>query len=115
MIRLGKQVQLLEWGEGTTTLNQNWRPLGVGVLRAKPKIKMGATLVTVEVDGAVKKENSKDDSIKVMQKGEGMTPGSDVWGEVAMGRLKSLEMQNGKTIVEIEIKTAMKVGGTGPG
>jgi hypothetical protein len=76
---------------------------------------MGASLIAVEINGAVEKKNSKDDSIKIMQKGEGMTPGSEQWGEVAMGRLKSMEKAGGKTIIEIEIKSAMKVGTFGPG
>jgi hypothetical protein len=115
MIRLGKKVQLVEWGEGTSTLNQNWNVLGEGTLKAKPKVKMGATLIHVEMDGKVLKKNPNDDSIKIMQKGEGMTPGSERWGEVAMGRLKSMETDGGKTIIEVEVKTAMKVGGGGPG
>ncbi len=115
MIRLGKKVQVLEWGQGTSTLNQNWNVLGEGQLFAKPKVKMGATLVKVEFDGKVEKKNQKDDSLKVMQKGEGMTPGSERWGEVAIGRLKSIDSNGGKTVIEIEVKTAIKIGGGGPG
>lgn len=115
MIRLGKEIQLLEWGLGTSTVTQNWNPIGTGTLKAKPKSKMGATLITVEINGTVEKKNPKDDSLKIMQKGEGMTPGSDKWGEVAMGRIKQMTPSGGKTIVEIEIKSAMKIGGTGPG
>ena len=58
MIRLGKTVQLLEWGEGTSTLNQNWQLLGEGALKAKPKRKMGATLVHVELGSKVNKKNA---------------------------------------------------------
>jgi hypothetical protein len=115
MIRLGKEIQLLEWGLGTSTVTQNWNIIGTGTLKAKPKNKMGATLITVELDGAVEKKNAKDDSLKIMQRGEGMTPNSDKWGEVAMGRIKTMTPSGGKTIVEIEIKSAMKIGGGGPG
>lgn len=106
MIRLGKPVQLCEWGAGTNTLNQVWTPCGTGSLVAGPKVKMGATEVTVNIQGSFEKKNPKDDSIKIMQQGEGMTPASDKWGEVAMGRIKSV---SGNTVV-IEVKTAMKVG-----
>ncbi|HEY9714471.1 MAG TPA: hypothetical protein V6C72_13450 [Chroococcales cyanobacterium] len=110
MIRLGKPVQLLEWGAGTTTLTQNWNVIGNGTLIAKPKVKMGVTEVAVEVNGPFKKENDKDDAIKLVQQGEGMTPTSDKWGEVAVGRLKSVDAAGGKTIVKIEIKNAVKIG-----
>jgi len=115
MIRLGKEIQLLEWGHGTSTVTQNWNIIGTGILKAKPKNKMGATLITVELDGVVEKKNAKDDSLKIMQRGESMTPNSDKWGEVAMGRIKTMTPSGGKTIVEIEIKSAMKIGGGGPG
>jgi len=110
MIRLGKPVKLLEWGEGTTTLNQRWTELAKGSLRAKPKVMAGVTVLTIEVDGTFKKQNEKDDWIKIAQPGEGMTPASDTWGEVAMGRLKSVDNQGGKTIVHIELKNATKIG-----
>lgn len=115
MIRLGKNVQLLEWGAGTNTLNQNWHEVARGKLRAQPKIKIGTTVIAVEVDGAFEKKNEKDDTIKVMQQGEGMTPGSSRWGEVAYGRLKSVSKSGPSTLVEIEINTAIKIGKTGKG
>jgi len=110
MIRIGKPVQLLEWGEGTNTTNQIWIEMGKGNLRTKPKVYAGTTVLTVEVNGAFEKKNQKDDSVKVMQQGEGMTPGSERWGEVALGKLKSVEKEGGKTLVNIEIKTAIKIG-----
>ena len=110
MIRLGKKVELLEWGLGTTTVNQNWNTIGKGTLLNKPKIKAGLTEVAVALDGAFKKANEKDDSIKLCQPGEGMTPASDKWGEVAVGRLKAVDQEGGKTIVRIEIKGAIKIG-----
>ncbi len=106
MIRLGKPVTLYEWGAGTNTLNQIWTPCGKGTLQSGPKVKMGATEVTVQIEGQFEKKNAKDDSIKIMQQGEGMTPSSQRWGEVAMGRIKSV---SGNTVI-VEIKSAMKVG-----
>jgi hypothetical protein len=109
-MRLGKPVQLFEWGIGTNTLNQIWILAGQGELRAKPKYKAGLTEVAVVVK-EFKKTNDKDDSIKIMQQGEGMTPVSDKWGEVAMAQLKSVEKTAaGETIVHLEIKMAIKIG-----
>ena len=115
MIRLGKDVQLCEWGEGTNTLNQVWTPIGAGTLHAKVKRKMGVTLISVEVDGSVEKKNEKDPNLKIMQKGESMTPTSERWGEVAMGKLKAIRKEGGKSIVEVEIDSAIKIGTGGPG
>lgn len=106
MIRLGKPVRLYEWGSGTSTLNQVWQVCGTGTLNSGPKIKAGATEVVVQIDGNFEKKNQKDDTIKIMQQGEGMTPSSDKWGEVALGRIKSV---SGKTVV-IEVKSALKIG-----
>jgi hypothetical protein len=110
MIRIGKPVKLMEWGEGTTTLNQNWNDLAKGQLRVRPKIMAGVTVLAVELDGTMTKKNEKDDWIKVLQPGEGMTPVKDRWGEVAVGRLKSVEKEGGKTVVYIELKGAAKIG-----
>jgi len=111
MIRLGKPVQLFEWGEGTNTMNQNWHKIGQGVLHNKPKWYAGATMLHVEVDGPVQRSNEKDNTIKVCQQGEGMTPTApETWGEVAMGQLKSIKQQGDKSIVEIELVGAAKVG-----
>lgn len=106
MIRIGKPVQLYEWGAGTNTLNQIWTPCGKGELLSGPKVRMGATEITVQIQGQFEKKNAKDDSIKIMQQGEGMTPTSVKWGEVAMGRIKSVS----GNIVVVEVKSAMKVG-----
>ncbi|MCA9803165.1 MAG: hypothetical protein KC777_14445 [Cyanobacteria bacterium HKST-UBA02] len=109
MIRLGKPVQLLEWGEGSNTTNQCWTELGVGRIVNRPKPERGITTLVIELEGKATKQNSRDDAIKVAQKGQGMTPGADKWGEVAFGRLKSLADQGGKTVVEIELKFATKL------
>ncbi len=119
MIRLGKEVRLLEWGEGTNTLNQIWSEFARGVLQAKAKRKMGSTLITVEVSGSVQKKNPKDQHIKIMQVDEVMTPPAGSmkpkWGEVAMATLKDVKSEGQKTLVNLEIDTAIKIGGTGPG
>jgi hypothetical protein len=110
MIRIGKPVKLLEWGQGTTTLNQRWIEAGKGTLRTKPKVKAGVTILAVELDGKFEKTNEKDDWLKIAQPGEGMTPTPDKWGEVAMGRLKSIEQEGAKKVVYIELKNAIKIG-----
>jgi hypothetical protein len=110
MIRIGKPVQLFEWGAGTTTMNQNWNKIGEGTLRNAPKWFAGATMLVVEVDGTVVRTNQKEDMIKLFQPGEAMTPNSPRFGEVAMGKLKSIKEQGAKTIVEIELDGAAKVG-----
>ncbi|HEY9784006.1 MAG TPA: hypothetical protein V6D17_01300 [Candidatus Obscuribacterales bacterium] len=110
MIRLGKPVQLLEWGKGTNTTNQIWTKLANGVIYGRPKVVDGLTTIAIQIEGSWKKENPDDDSIKIMQQGEGMTPRSDKWGEVAMGRLRSVSSEGGKTVVSIELKGATKFG-----
>jgi hypothetical protein len=109
MIRLSKPVRLLEWGEGTNTHNQTWRTFAEGVLNNKPKWYSGLTTLKIEVNGQVEIKNEKSKAVKVMQPGEGMvhTPGR--WGEVAMGNLKSMTTNDGKTVVEIEITGATKM------
>ncbi len=109
MIRLGKPVRLLEWGEGTNTFNQTWTTIGQGVLHNKLKRYAGSTILVVEVDGPVEKKNDKSKDIKILQPGEGMTPYPDYWGEVAMGNLKSIVNQGNKTIVQIELAHAAKM------
>ncbi len=110
MIRLGKPVQLLEWGVGTTTFNQNWTVIAEGTLRNKAKVLKGTTTIIVELKAPLKRENDKNESIKVVQKGEVMTHDSERWGEVAMGRLRSVQNENGKNIAYIEVKDAVKIG-----
>lgn len=108
MIRLSKPVQLLEWGEGTNTTNQRWIELGTGKIITKPKFSDGITTILVQLDGKVAKQNPQDDTIKMMQKGEGMTPCSDKWGEVAYGRIRNISSDTGNSVVELEVKTAVK-------
>ena len=106
MIRLSKPVKLLEWGEGTNTTNQRWIEMGKGNIVGKPKVIDGITTIVIQLDKNATKSNPNDDSIKVVQTGEGMTPSSDEWGEVAFGRLKSMDAST----VEVEVKFAIKVG-----
>lgn len=109
MIRLGKPVRLLEWGEGTNTHNQTWDTIAEGVLNNKPKLTSGLTTLIVEVNGPVVIKNEKSKAIKIMQTGEGMVHAPGQWGEVAMGNLKSIAKNDGKTIVEIEVTDATKM------
>jgi hypothetical protein len=110
MIRLKKPVQLLEWGQGTNTLNQTWRVIGHGKISSKPKTVDGITTMIVAVDGPLNRENLKEDAIKVQQQGEGMTPGTDHWGEVAVGKLKSIKDSGSRTVIQIALKGAIKIG-----
>ena len=105
MIRLGKPVQILEWGQGTNTTNQKWVEMGTGKIVSRPKTVDGVTTIVVELDKSATKQNIADDALKIAQQGEGMTPNEATkWGEVAFGRLKDL---NGNK-VEIEVKVACK-------
>ncbi|MBI4532981.1 MAG: hypothetical protein HY711_03455 [Candidatus Melainabacteria bacterium] len=108
MIRLNKPVKLLEWGEGTNTVNQVWKPMAHGAL-VSARSGNGATVLVVEVKGPVSKTNTQDESIKVTQEGEGMTARSAAWGEVACGRLKCVENVGQKCLVYVEIPTATKI------
>ena len=107
---LYRPVKLLEWGEGTTTLTQCWSDVAKGSLRTGKKVKAGVTVLEIVIDGGFKKKNDKDDWLKIAQPGEGMTPTPDKWGEVAMGRIKSVEQEGGKQVVYIELKNAIKIG-----
>jgi hypothetical protein len=116
MIRVNKPVKLLEWGAGTNTTNQRWEEMGEGTIKSA-KRKDGVTTLIVAVKGSINKRNVRDDSVKVAQLGEGMTPHAerwgkiaDRWGEVAMGKLKSIDTTEGTTVINIEIKAATKVG-----
>ncbi|MBZ0186843.1 MAG: hypothetical protein K8F91_11405, partial [Candidatus Obscuribacterales bacterium] len=109
MIRLRKSVQLLEWGQGTNTTNQRWTVMGTGRIVNKPKTVRGITTLVIELNEKAVKQNSHDDSVKVVQQGEGMTPDSIAWGEVAFGRLKSLSVDGSKTVAEVELKVAIKI------
>ena len=110
MIRLGKPVQLLEWGQGTNTTNQVWTVFAEGSIEGKPRTTDGVTDVVVAINGKFDKKNGGDDYVKIMQQGEGMTPASQKWGEVAMGTLSNVEESGGKTLVYIALRGAIKVG-----
>ena len=105
MIRIRKPVRLLEWGEGTNTTNQIWTVVGDGRI-VRQNRKAGVTTLTIAMNSAFSKKNSKDNSIKIAQQGEGMTAESQYWGEVTMGLVKSVEA-DGKTVI-IEVATATK-------
>lgn len=106
MIRRSKPVQLLEWGQGTNTTNQNWNVFAQGRILKAGKAVNGIRVIAVEVDGDLDKKNLRDDTIKITQQGQGMTPTPDKWGEVAYGRLKHIENK----VVEVEVKIAVKIG-----
>ena len=111
MIRRNKPVKLMEWGEGTNTLNQIWMDMGEGKL-ASDKQKNGLTTLVFEMPAGCAKRNPKDNTIKICQQGEGMTPSESgkSWGEVSIGDLKSIENLGGKTKVTVEVKYAAKIG-----
>ncbi|HEY9867907.1 MAG TPA: hypothetical protein V6D08_01760 [Candidatus Obscuribacterales bacterium] len=108
MIRLNKPVKLYEWGEGTNTLNQVWNEVGQGRILSFKRQGGAATLV-VEMDGKLVKKNQRDNSLKIAQQGEGMTARSERWGEVVMGKLKSVEERSGKSVLAIDVPFAAKV------
>ena len=110
MIRLSKPVQVLEWGLGTSTANQNWTEIAKGRFSGRPKRKDGVTTLVVEVEGSLQRKNDKNEFVKVMQQGEGMTPRSERWGEVAMGSIATITTEGGKTVMVISVPTATKVG-----
>lgn len=109
MIRPNKPIQLLEWGEGTNTLNQVWTVCGKGRIASVKQVDCVTTLV-ISIDGGFDKRNLNDNSIKLCQQGEGMAARSEDWGEVGFGVLKSVESQSGKRQVTVEMKVAAKVG-----
>lgn len=108
MIRLHKPVKLMEWGTGTTTVNQVWTESGTGRI-VKNSTTNGLTRLEIEIEGAFQKKNIRDSSIKVTQEGEGMAARSKFWGEVAMGDLSAVENEGGKTVVTVAIHTATKI------
>lgn len=110
MIRRSKPVQLLEWGLGTNTSNQNWTVFAKGHIVKAEKPVNGVRTIAIELDGSANKENSRDDSVKIAQEGQGMTPTPGKWGEVAFGRLKNISSEGGKSILEVEVKMAVKIG-----
>ena len=76
MIRLGKPVQVLEWGKGTNTTNQNWNEIAKGRLFGKPKTKLGNHNYCHRNRRLPcrRKNDGANEFVKVMQQGEGMTP-----------------------------------------
>ncbi len=113
MIRPNKPIQLLEWGQGTTTLNQVWTICGKGRIASIKQVDCITTMV-IDIEGGFDKKNLNDNSIKLTQQGEGMAAHSEDWGEVGFGILKSVESQSGKRQVTVEIKVAAKVGKAHP-
>src|SRR6185295_9659269 len=118
-IRLHKPVKLLEWGTGTNTTNQRWIEFGEGKIQSC-KRKENITTMVVELKGPFKKENLRDDTVKVAQLGEGMAPHAEKWGEikdrcgeVAMGKIKGIDNAAGNAVVSIEISAATKVSRVG--
>lgn len=106
MIRKWKPIRLLEWGEGTNTTNQIWSVAGEGRI-ARYEMRNGLTTIYIDLNGAFNKKNSKDNSLKLAQPGEGMTANSERWGEVGMGVVKAVE--DGGRRVLVEIPTAIKI------
>lgn len=106
MIRTAKPIQLLEWGEGTNTLNQVWTVMGEGRI-TKPTMKNGLTTLRIELKAPLSKKNKDNNQVKLTQVGEGMTGASNRWGEVGMGTLKAVE--EGGRVVVVEIGTATKI------
>lgn len=104
MIRTRKNVQLLEWGTGTNTTNQIWTAFGEGSIKKNFTLN-GVTTLMIHTTGTVEKRNSEDKSVKICQRGEGMTANSDRWGEVATGVIRSI---SGSEVV-VDITTAIKI------
>lgn len=106
MIRFNKEVRIMEWGLGTNTTNQVWTQIGQGKFVSR-NVKDGITTLTIEVQGGVKRLNESTDSVKLCQLSEGMAACSELWGEVAMGHIKS---SSGNQVV-VEIPYATKISG----
>lgn len=108
MIRTGKKIQLLEWGEGTNTTNQIWTKIGEGRI-TRHTMRDGLTTLHISLDSAIARKSDKArPDIKLAQQGEGMAGGSgDRWGEVASGYLTAVE--DGGRVAVVEILTATKI------
>ncbi len=50
------------------------------------------------------RKTGADDFVKIMQQGEGMTPASQKWGEVAMGTLSRVDESGSKTLLHIALR-----------
>ncbi len=96
----------MEWGEGTNTLNQVWSELAEGKFVKRTMID-GVTTLTIQAKSSVSRKNSKNDTVKLAQLGEGMSANSERWGEVAVGQVKSV---SGDQLV-IELPYATKISG----
>lgn len=108
MLRFKKPVKLLEWGEGTNTLNQVWTEIGQGHFINRT-VKDGVTSLTIEVKGVLNRKNEGNKAVKLCQLSEGMASNSQYWGEVAMGYLDSVESQGNSTKVVVNVPTALKI------
>lgn len=108
MLRFKKPVKLLEWGEGTNTLNQVWTEIGQGSFVSRT-VKDGVTSLVIEIKGALNRKNENSSAVKLCQLSEGMAANSQHWGEVAMGYLASVENQGGSTKVVVTVPTALKI------
>jgi hypothetical protein len=110
MIRTAKKIQLLEWGIGTNTLNQIWSIVGEGKI-TRHTMKDGLTTLQITLDQPiVRKSEEASPRVKLTQQGEGMAGGSDRWGEVALGYLRTVQ-DGGRTVI-VEILTATKLDTT---
>lgn len=106
MIRLNKPVKLLEWGLGTSTVTQCWSEIGKGKIRSA-KRKDGVTKVIIDLDAPLNRKNEKNESVKIAQLGEAMTPtDSQAWGEVAMGKLASVDSSS--VVVDVDFATKVQ-------
>lgn len=107
MIRTAKKVQLLEWGEGTNTLNQVWSIVGTGKI-TRHSVKKGEATLQITLDAPIQRKTDKANPIlKLAQQGEGMAGGSDRWGEVASGVLQSVE--GGGRVITVQVTGATKL------
>lgn len=108
MIRIGKKIRLLEWGEGTNTTNQVWNIIGEGSI-TRHTMRDGLTTLSISLDSSIQRKSDRArPEIKLAQQGEGMAGGSgDRWGEVALGYLRATE--DGGRMAVVEILTATKI------
>lgn len=109
MLKRHQPVKLYEWGQGTNTVNQVWNEIAEGSLDDARRRADGVTEVKVSIEGAFKKTNPNDDSIKLTQRNSNLTPASEAWGEAAVARLVSFESKGSTSFVKLEVHTATKV------
>ena len=106
MLRFNKAVKIMEWGQGTNSINQNWNEIGEGSFVSR-RVKNGITILTIQTKAPVVRTNDKINSVKLCQQGEGVASCSEYWGEVASGNINSL---SGNTVV-VEVCQAVKISG----